>query len=235
MEYLNETLTNFNDKINEHNKYVRLYNDSIFNANLHRTKFDTQCLALCRNNFVKFNNKNILGNFTFDHLDLSFISFDGCSFVDLTFVNCTFEKAIFQDCDMKNVHFYDCDLDMCSFIGCVRLNIPSIVPDSGSFIGWKQASDSKNNVVIIKLLIPSDAKRSNSNGRKCRANKAYVLEIQNLDGTKSNETTAYSIFRHSFKYRIGELVEVSDFDENRFVECSTGIHFFITRDEAAKY
>ena len=38
-----------------------------------------------------------------------------------------------------------------------------------------------------------------------------------------------------FIYKVGEIVEVKDFDENRWEECSTGIHFFLTRDEAVRY
>ena len=39
----------------------------------------------------------------------------------------------------------------------------------------------------------------------------------------------------NFVYRGGESVRVDDFDEERWNECSTGIHFFITRDEAVNY
>ena len=38
-----------------------------------------------------------------------------------------------------------------------------------------------------------------------------------------------------FNFKVGEMVEVKDFDENRWNECSTGIHFFLTREEAVKY
>lgn len=36
-------------------------------------------------------------------------------------------------------------------------------------------------------------------------------------------------------YEVGKTVSVDDFDENRWHECSTGIHFFITREEAVRY
>ena len=32
-----------------------------------------------------------------------------------------------------------------------------------------------------------------------------------------------------------KIVEVEGYDENRWNECSAGIHFFITRDEAVMY
>ena len=38
-----------------------------------------------------------------------------------------------------------------------------------------------------------------------------------------------------FKYTVGETVEVKDFDPDRWNECSTGIHFFMDRQEAVEY
>ena len=34
---------------------------------------------------------------------------------------------------------------------------------------------------------------------------------------------------------VGDIVRVDNFDKNRWNECSTGIHFFITRQEAVDY
>ena len=39
----------------------------------------------------------------------------------------------------------------------------------------------------------------------------------------------------NFIYRIGETVEVKNFDCDRSHECAPGIHFFITRQEAVDY
>lgn len=38
-----------------------------------------------------------------------------------------------------------------------------------------------------------------------------------------------------FVYRVGEIVKVQDFCEDRFAECAQGIHFFIDREEAVNY
>ena len=116
----------------------------------------------------------------------------------------------------------------------------SILPD-GDIIGWKKAyvADMPPTPVIVKLLIPSDAKRSNSTGRKCRANKARILDLQDLQDRQGNslppDTTAYSSFNPDFTYRKGETVSVEDFDTDRWNECAPGIHFFITRIEAVNY
>lgn len=108
--------------------------------------------------------------------------------------------------------------------------IPMSCPDSGSFIGWKKAS-----AYIVKLLIPEDARRSSSTGRKCRTDKATVLAIENIDGSTSELKEVHSTHDSNFIYRIGETVTVGNFDENRFAECAPGIHFFVNRQEAVEY
>lgn len=39
----------------------------------------------------------------------------------------------------------------------------------------------------------------------------------------------------AFHYKAGETVKPDSFDPNPLVECSYGIHFFITRSEAEAY
>ena len=103
-------------------------------------------------------------------------------------------------------------------------------PESGEFIGYKKASGK-----IVKLLICEDAKRSSATSRKCRCSKAKVLEIQNINGSLSEKNEVSSDRDANFIYKIGEIVEVKDFNNNRWDECSSGIHFFITRSEAVNY
>ena len=123
----------------------------------------------------------------------------------------------------------------------VQLSIAktSILPDEGDIIGWKKAWTDDTmppKSVIVKLLIPSDAQRSNATGRKCRASKARVLDLQDKQGNSlPSDTTAYSGHDTDFTYKKGETVHVEDFDTNRWNECAPGIHFFITRIEAVEY
>ena len=111
----------------------------------------------------------------------------------------------------------------------------SILPDEGDVIGWKKALGENDSQVIVKLRIPSDAQRSNSTGRKCRASKAEVLDIQDMDGNSLKDGIAHSSYDEDFVYKVGETVQVDDFDTNRWNECAPGIHFFITRIEAVTY
>ena len=103
-------------------------------------------------------------------------------------------------------------------------------PSEGSFIGWKKASG-----YIVKLRIPEDARRSSATGNKCRCDKAFVVEIQNIDGSKADIDTVESSYDSDFAYVVGAKVEVNNFDDNRWNECAPGIHFFIDRRAAVEY
>ncbi|UEA61567.1 DUF5758 domain-containing protein [Gordonia otitidis] len=101
----------------------------------------------------------------------------------------------------------------------------TVVCPEGDIIGWKKCQGGR----LVKLLIPSDAKRSNASGRKCRAEYARVLEILHGD---TNVDEARSQHDSEFIYCVGETVRPDSFDEDRWNECAPGIHFYITRAEA---
>ena len=122
------------------------------------------------------------------------------------------------------------DLSGANLSGAKNINCPISCPEKGSFIGFKKA-----NGLITELEIPSDALRSSATTRKCRCSKAKVISITNPDGSPSNVTSIPSSWDSNFIYGIGDIVEVTDFDTNRWNECAPGIHFFITRQEAVNY
>ena len=108
--------------------------------------------------------------------------------------------------------------------------IPMACPDTGSFIGFKKAFGH-----IVVLEIPEDARRLSATRRRCRCDKANVLRIEEMDGTTSDLTEVVSDYNSSFVYKVGKMVSVPDFCEDRWQECSAGIHFFINRQEAVNY
>ena len=160
------------------------------------------------------------------------------SWADLSGANLSW--ANLSGADLSGANLYGANLSRADLSGAKNFWIPMTCPDTGSFIGWKKAVlfDSKgchSGHVIVKLRICEDAKRSSSTGRKCRCDRAEVLEIQALDGGKAEEGTVISSHDRNFHYIPGTIVSVPDFDENRFEECSTGIHFFVNRQEAVNY
>lgn len=151
--------------------------------------------------------------------------------------------ANLSDADLSDADLRYADLSYANLSDAnhVQLSIAktSILPDEGDIIGWKKAWTDDTmppKSVIVKLLIPADAQRSNATGRKCRASKARVLDLQDKQGNSiPPDTTAYSGHDTDFTYKKGETIHVEDFDTNRWKECAPGIHFFITRIEAAEY
>ena len=119
----------------------------------------------------------------------------------------------------------------------IGLFLPIACPETGSFTAYKKAERAEDGTrVIVQLLIPASAKRTSATGRKCRADKAKVVAIWNTDRTKSDLTEAVSSHDSEFIYKVGDYVAPKEpFCEDRWNECSSGIHFFVTFDEAVSY
>lgn len=144
---------------------------------------------------------------------------------DVNFGCANLSGADLKGADLSGANLWDADLS------CVKnIFFPMACPEKGSFIAFKKAG-----CYIIELFIPSNAKRCSATSRKCRCSKAKVISITTLSGDKTNITEVHSNYDPNFIYKLGEYVEVKNFDDNRWNECSTGIYFFITRQEAVNY
>ena len=135
--------------------------------------------------------------------------------------------------DLSGANLISADLSGAYLSGVIANSLTSgfwmVCPENGSFIGFKKA-DGK----IIKLKVPETAKRSSATTRKCRVSQAKVISIESIDGKEKFSNVSSDIDKN-FIYKVGKTVKVTDFDENRWNECSTGIHLFITRREAEIY
>jgi hypothetical protein len=107
-------------------------------------------------------------------------------------------------------------------------------PSEGSFTAFKKCQipdildRSPTQYCIVKLEIPAEARRSSATSRKCRAEFAKVIEIFGAEEAVSHHDS-------SFIYRVGEIVRCDKWNDDRWVECGGGIHFFITKEEAEAY
>ena len=151
------------------------------------------------------------------------------------------KEANLKDANLKGAFLEGADLTEADITGAVlnaaHLNgaqnipyIPLACPSEGSFTGWKKVEWK----YLVKIQIPEDARRSSATTRKCRCDKAMVLDITSLDGNKHyDEVLNYNYT--TTVYKVGEKVYPDSFDENRWNECSTGIHFFINKEDAINY
>ena len=208
-----------------------------------------------------FSDMNLAG-LSFNHLNLTSIMFSGADLTGTDFWHADLSNADLSDTDLSYANFGGANLYYAQLRNANLFNaylvsanlysaglicaknvpyIPMVCPEEGKFIGWKKAivgraSDYESpRSVIVKLEIPASAKRSSATTRKCRCNKAKVLEIYNLDGTKAEERKCHSSFNIEFIYEVGKTVTVENFNEERWEECSRGIHFFMNRQEAIDY
>lgn len=125
---------------------------------------------------------------------------------------------------------FSCKLETC-FISPDYYAVNSACPLQGAYSAWKFAIDCTGNPVLIKLHIPERAKRISPPGsRKCRASEAEVVSIIDSDGDECTE--AHSWYDPDFKYVVGKVIKVENFDSDKMNTCSAGIHHYMTRTEA---
>ena len=148
-------------------------------------------------------------------------------------INAYLEGADLEEANLEGANLFRANLE--------RANLENVIynhttlfyalqcPEEGSFIGYKKAGE-----CIVKLEILESSKRSSATTRKCRCDKALVISIKDMEtGEMMKEVP--SDRDESFIYKVGEVVSVDDFNEDRWVECTTGIHFFMTKHEAESY
>ena len=169
-----------------------------------------------------------LSNVDLRYTDLRYTNLSNA---DLRYTNLSYSNLSYSN--LKYANLRCADLSSAN-LKDIKTNIHTIgynlaCPEKGSFIGYKKAKG-----CLIELLILEDAKRSSATTAKCRCNKAKVLDIENIEtGKKVNEVR--SSYDSNFIYKVGEIVSVDNFDNNRWNECATGIHFFVNKENAINY
>ena len=128
--------------------------------------------------------------------------------------------------DLRGADLRGADLRGAKNIPYIPLNCPS----DGAFTGWKKVGD-----YIIELEIPTDARRLSSISYKCRCDKALVKSITLISDTSCQVEAVVNKSYTDCHYKVGELVLPDSFDEDRWNECSHGIHFFINKQDAINY
>ena len=173
----------------------------------------------------------------FRRANLSGAKFEYCVFRDVKSGGTNFEGAEFKGLDRssENVIFFHLlknksRSERYLVKGAVYFDhiVKRVFPKE-DFFGYKKLRNGK----IAKLLIPANGKNIVYPGHKCRCDKAYVVSISDSAGEAE---FGCSKFDSSFIYCVGEwVVPYNGFDENPLKECSAGIHFFLTEEEAEDY
>ena len=200
----------------------------------------------------------------FSGWDLSYMDFTLCIFKNVCFDGAdmsytTVENALFDKCSLRGANFQNANLKSAAmryndltganikganlFAAVLEFaKLDDIIfddttkwfklhcPEEGAFLGYKKCFNNR----LVQLLIPADAKRTSATMNSCRCSKAKVLTIKSFD-YKEEYDEAWSLVDENFVYRKGQWVEVLDFNEDRWQDSTTGIHFWLTREEALAY
>lgn len=127
-------------------------------------------------------------------------------------------RADLRGADLSDADLSDADLRRADLRDAV-LPHSSNCPEEGAFVGFKKLGHG----TVCKLSIPAEARRVSALcGRKCRAEFADVVE-----GEGKSSRGLY--------YETAKRVHPDSFDDDIRVECSNGIHFFLTRREAEEW
>jgi hypothetical protein len=209
---------------------------------------------------TKFNGA-IFKNSSFSEANLSHCSFANAVFTDCEFVGADLDYAnftgtVFISCDLtglksaENTIFVSAINRRTIFGDAISeeqredlLGHKQIVPSKGSFIAWKAVAASNGENQIAEIEILDESKRVSTYGteRKCRASSVRVIALYRLDGEKSDETMADSLTytRNNpsigYAYNVGEITFADSFNSNPNIECTNGIHFFMTFEEAVQW
>ena len=239
---------------------VNLFDSNLSDANLSHSKITNTKFTKSLMINAKFNYTFIKkSNFYSCNLFRSYVNasnFENCNFkrttlTDINFCNCIFKKcdlsmSILSYSNMSSSKFIETNIKHAVLLNTILpdLKYNSIIgfndecPKEGPFIGWKKCYDNNNNLYIVKLEILTNAKRGSGTSTKCRCDKAKVLDILNIMTLKSeseNINEVHSMYDPNFIYKIGNIIEVKDFDDDFKNTCSKGIHFFMNKKEIINY
>ena len=198
---------------------------SLANANLAGACLAVACLAVADLEGADLEGANL------EDADISWANLIGANLEDANIKDANLKGAILIGANLKGANLERVIIDMAYLVGAKNIPfIPLACPSEGAFTAWKQVEEK----YLVKLQIPEDARRSSATTRKCRCDKALVLDITSLDGEEHYDEVTNNNYSETI-YKVGEMVYPDSFDENRWNECSNGIHFFVNKEDAINY
>ena len=195
----------------------------------------------------------------FSGCDLTHVIFENCDLTDATFINANLVGAEFFNCKVScniiciddlnlkiptllydnqlraDYNFYDSDNNEIYILRNIQRYVYT---EHQELVGYKivESEDSPRKILLCKLLIPSYAKRIIIENGKCRCDIAKVLRLYTRNGEDFQGKAKPFIQRDSkLRYEVGKNVFADSYDDCIYIECSGGIHFFMTEQEARKF
>lgn len=126
-------------------------------------------------------------------------------------------RADLRKADLHKAYLREADLR-----GAEKIRLGQILTEP--MTGYKKTKEG----VVLTAEIPAGAIVFCINGGKCRTNRAKITDMAGYD-------VLHSQHDNSFEYRLGQEIEIKDFNLMYNVECTSGFHFFRIREEAKNY
>ena len=151
----------------------------------------------------------------------------GANLTDANLARANLERAILEDANLACANLKGANL--------ARANLEdAILEDADKFrlgkiltepmTGYKKTKEG----VVITAEIPVGAIVFCINGKKCRTNRAKITDM-------GGKEILHSQYDNSFEYRLGQEIEIKDFNLMYNIESASGFHFFRTRAEAENF
>jgi hypothetical protein len=203
-------------------------------ANLFSANFREATAMTCNFRETTLNNSN------FDEAVASESDFYGASMRMASFFHTkldrtNFSYADFGHADLLGADFYKSTLCGAAFGDTKNMPyVPTWLPVE-SFIGWvKVIGEDESYIVKIKIL--NESQRVRGVGDICRCDKALVLEIQDMEGTKLDiDEIEYHDKWGTLVFKVWEVTECEEWYPGRWNDCKAGITFFIDRHSAVLF
>ena len=159
------------------------------------------------------------------NLNGAYFSGANLSWADLNGANLSgadLRKADLSEADLREANLSGANLSEANLSGDYRFRLGQILTDP--LTGYKKTKEG----VVITAEIPAGAIVFCINGSKCRTNRAKITDM-------GVHEVLHSQYDNTFEYRLGQEINIKDFNLMYNVECASGFHFFRTRKEAEEY
>ena len=195
-----------------------LYGLNLKSANLKFANLKSANLKSANLEFANLESANLeYANLKSANLESANLKFANLVFANLEFAN--LEYANLESANLKSANLESANL---KFASAEKIRLGQILTEPKT--GYKKTQEG----VVITAEIPAGAIVFCINGRKCRTNKAKITDMDGHD-------VLHSLYDISFEYRLGQEIEIKDFNLMYNVECASGFHFFRTKKEAEEY
>ena len=191
-------------------KGANLYDANLKGANLEGAYLKGAYLKGANLYDANLEGANLKGANLYD-ANLKGANLKGANLYDANLEGANLEGANLYDANLEGANLYDEDFRLGKVL-------------DESLTGYKKTNEG----VVITAEIPAGAIVFCINGSKYRTNRAKITDMEGHE-------VLHSKYDNSFEYRLGQEINIKDFNLMYNVECASGFHFFRTRKEAEEY